>query len=226
MHGTVPELRAKLSECEAEVAAQNGGMGVHHGRIVFAHTSTHRSRAVFAWLMLIITLYMPLTWLDDKGLRDFSKHDPVSIKTMKLVIRRVVRRMIAKIVTEVCRCALTGFGIEMDGWGPARTFNAAYSLFLIYKTPLDSQGNPLPYPLLALAPVGDGSSHTAQRLHTWVAKILIDCGLNVANVLFLVADNTNVNGALGTLTHLELIALYCCCFSLSISISLCLARAR
>jgi hypothetical protein len=109
------------------------------------------------------------------------KYEDVSVDSIEKYLRLIteeVERLVAKDLP-------AKFGLVIDGWSEGNQhFFGLYAAF-------DSQD----FPLLAIAPPLDEESYTAANQAAFIADCLELYGKTVSDVLFLVADNTNVNPA-------------------------------
>jgi hypothetical protein len=140
-----------------------------------------KSSLVYNWMELVIELNFPFSILENKLLRKAVRYEDISVDTFQKYLYLVT----AEVEVQVAKNLPAKFGLIIDGWSEGNQhFFGLYAAF-------DTQE----FPLLAIAPPLDEESYTAANQAAFIADCLDLFGKNVSDVLFLVADNTNVNPA-------------------------------
>ena len=133
------------------------------------------------WLELVIELNLPFTFVESRIVRKAVKYEDISVDTLQKYLELVTQSTEKKVAAALP----AKFGLIIDGWSEGNQhyfgLNAAY----------DSDH----YPLLAFAPPIDEESYSAENQAAFITDVLELFGRRRDDVLFLVADNTNVNPA-------------------------------
>lgn len=140
-----------------------------------------KSTLVFNWLELVIELNLPFTFVESRIVRKAVKYEDISVDTLQKYLELVTQSTEKKVAAALP----AKFGLIIDGWSEGNQHY--FGLYAAY----DSDH----YPLLAFAPPIDEESYSAENQAAFITDVLELFGRRRDDVLFLVADNTNVNPA-------------------------------
>jgi|Laugrespbdmm15sd_2_1035082.scaffolds.fasta_scaffold21012_1 hypothetical protein len=154
----------------------------------------------FHWLEFIVMKNLPLSFVDDDLVRNFTRYDSICRNTLKEKMDNLCCAMEGILRKELP----TKFGIIFDGWSEGSDHYVA--LFACY----DSNGA-TKTPLLSFQPIPDYGASTGLHyaLTAKAHKEFIDVSLNFYGrsgaLIFLVGDNCSTNKALATLCKVPLV---------------------
>lgn len=163
-------------------------------------------RLYHAHLSFIIDNNMSPEIVDKASYREFSKHQSVGVKTLKVFLTKA-----NDCVVDALTAILPDkFGIIFDGWSADGTSTHYVSIFAIWQeNTRNNEGNIVKSEtkkhLLAVAPLMDESNQSAQNHKDFIKSTLVWYGKNLHCLLFLVGDNCNTNKNLATLIGVPLI---------------------
>ena len=153
-----------------------------------------RSTNVFKWLEWIVLDEHELIFCEKNLTRCNSKLEPISVKTLKKYLFKVVDA-VEKKITQEARMA-SAFALVFDGWSEAsRHF---IGLFIVFpgkgRGNDDGDVNPIMY-LLAFAPLLDETNFSADNHATFIKATLEWFSLSRERLFCLIGDNCSTNKA-------------------------------
>jgi hypothetical protein len=158
------------------------------GQFTIDHYINPDAQLTYDWLKLIVMKECPLSWTDDPYIRSIVKFKPICSKTFKLRMDKVVRE-IERVNIDMIKDQPVG--LMYDGWsGPQSTHYVG--IFASFP------GHQI---MLGFSPLPDESSQTANAHIEYFDAVMTTYAIDVENVRFFVADNTETNKAIARRTR-------------------------
>jgi len=140
---------------------------------------------IYSWLDWVVTNNLPISCVSKKEFREYSKLEGISENTFMKYLRLVEKKIDENLKKELPDT----FGLIVDGWTQGTTHY--YGVFAAYRK--DSKNITR---FLTISPAFDETNFTAQNQADFLAELIVEIyGRSISDILFLVADNTNVNPA-------------------------------
>lgn len=147
-----------------------------------------RTRAAFAWLECIVLSLLPFSFCEQNVVRRHFRHSSISVDTLMTYLSQLTTLVEEKIKEKLP----SRFAVIFDGWtgGDTHYVSVFASFPAVNACGYESV-------LLALAPMGEEDSHTADEHYSFLKFVLSVYGKTIENVVALVGDNENTNRAFG-----------------------------
>jgi hypothetical protein len=159
------------------------------GRTTLDYMFDTASTNVFKWLEWIIMDEHELAFCEKDLTRGNSKLDPISVKTLKKYLFKVVKAVEKKVSAKAMFA--TCFALVFDGWSEAsRHFIGMYIVYPAKEYDADPVMN-----LLAFAPLHDETNFTAENHANFIEATLRWYSLSADRLFCLIGDNCSTNKA-------------------------------
>lgn len=143
-----------------------------------------RENALNGWISLIVDRGLPFSAVNKQELRSISRLKPISYKTLM----KNVMRLTAFVMEDIRINLPDKFGIIFDGW----TNNRKHFIAIFSEYSFD--GKPV-RDLLAVKQLPDQTNQNAANHAALIRQVMEECGRTERSILYVVADNTNLNPA-------------------------------
>ena len=148
-------------------------------------TISDKAVDVYGWMPLIIDCNMPFTNVDNPVLVSAVRFKKIAYKTLMKYLRVTKEKVIETIKNELP----DSFGLIIDGW----TENNMHVLAVFANYSKDGVTQMV---LLAVTRLSDPTNQKAPNHVETIKAVLAMYNKDLSNVLFLTADNTNLNPAI------------------------------
>ena len=169
------------------------------GQTTLAYLFDSHSTNVFKWLEWIVMDEHEFLFCEKELTQKNSNLKPISVKTLKKYLFKVVEVVEKKISVKVATAPL--FALLFDGWTEDSTHFVG--LFIVYpgKTPSDDPG----LHLLAFAPLLDETNFTAVNHANFIKASLEWYSLSLSHKFCLIGDNCQTNKATADILDVPLL---------------------
>ena len=180
------------------------------GQTTLVYLFDSHSTNVFKWLEWIIMDEHEFLFCEKELTQKNSNLKPISVKTLKKYLFKVVEVVEKKISVKVATVPL--FALLFDGWTEDSTHFVG--LFIVYpgKTPSHDPG----LHLLAFAPLLDETNFTAVNHANFIKASLEWYSISLSHMFCLIGENCQTNKATADIIDVPLLG--CCshCFNLAV----------
>ena len=149
-YGTEDDVEQLYMECRKRIML---GQGASITSFLKASKATPREEAVHGWIKLIVNKSLPVIYVEDEEVREFSRHEvPLSARYLNKVIFKLVE-LVEKAIGEEMKQSPIG-AIMHDGWSKVSTHY--FGLYACYSHKVGNVFSPR-IALLAVAPIQETS---------------------------------------------------------------------
>ena len=183
------------SEVSSQITATSiSGAGaspsVISGQTTLDYMYDSRSTNVFKWLEWIIMDEHELSFCEKDLTRGNANLDPISVKTLKKYLFKLVTVVEKKISAKAMALA-TSYALVFDGWSEASKH--FIGMYIVYPAKV-VDANPVLH-LLAFAPLHDETNFTAENHANFIKATLHWYSLSRDRLFCLIGDNCSTNKA-------------------------------
>ena len=171
------------------------------GQMTLDYMFDTASTNVFKWLEWIVMDEHELAFCEKDFTRGNTKLDPISVKTLKKYLFKVVKAVERKV--SVKAMFAPAYALVFDGWSEASKH--FIGLYIVYPAKVDD-ADPIMH-LLAFAPLHDKTNFTAKNHANFITATLKWYSLSADRLFCLIGDNCSTNKA--TANHLGVPLLGC-----------------
>jgi hypothetical protein len=145
---------------------------------------------VYNWIRWIAQDLLPFAFCENTNTRQFTKLEPISVKTLKLHMEQFARL----VENKIRKMLPPQFAIVFDGWTDCSTHYLA--IFAVFPDKAHEHG--YNKALLSFYPLNDEESLNANSHHESIYSVLQQFGKDFSNISCIIGDNCAVNQSLAT----------------------------
>jgi hAT family C-terminal dimerisation region len=184
------DIHSETSSLITAVSAGPSSLSVISGQTTLDYMFDTRSTNVFKWLEWIIMDEHELAFCEKDLTRGNANLEPISVKTLKKYLFKVVNAVEKKISAKAMALA-TSYALVFDGWSEASKH--FIGMYIVYPAK-EVDADPVLH-LLAFAPLHDETNFTAENHANFIKATLNWYSLSADRLFCLIGDNCSTNKA-------------------------------